>query len=205
MKKIIKFVIITVVTFIAMGFAGSLLFSVLLISSVNKAIDDMTDTSDYTESSDEVNMDEMTLGQRNAYEYALANIGMFNESKKNIRRSLEYSEYEEADIDYVMNNLEVDWNLVAVDAAKNYISSGSFSRDGIVSQLTSDYDQFTDEQAEYAINEIEEDIDWAAEAIEAAKDYIEYGTFSKEGLRDQLEYEKFDSEDIESALVTVGY
>lgn len=48
---------------------------------------------------------------------------------------------------------EADWKAEAVESAKSYLETGAFSRQGLVDQLSSAYgDQFTKEQAVYAVN-----------------------------------------------------
>jgi Host cell surface-exposed lipoprotein len=47
----------------------------------------------------------------------------------------------------------VNWNEEAVEAAKGYLDTGSFSRNGLIQQLSSSYgDGFTRAQAVYAVN-----------------------------------------------------
>lgn len=50
---------------------------------------------------------------------------------------------------------EVDWNEQAAKAAKEYLDYQSFSRDGLIDQLSSDAgSQFTREQAEYGASQV---------------------------------------------------
>ena len=77
----------------------------------------------------------------------------------------------------------------AYEAALNYIDTMPFSRSGLIKQLSSEYGSgFTEEQAEAAVNQLEEDnlVDWNAEAIEAAKSYLDTMAFSRQGLINQL-------------------
>lgn len=204
--KILKTVLITIVVLAGLATLGSCAMGGLFLYSADKAIDEMTDASDYmNDDSTEVDTSDMTVGQKNAYEDAMSYVGMWHESEKSVRDSLEYQEYEDADIEYAMSKLDVDWNLVAIDAAESYIDSGSFSYDGLKSQLTSMFDQFTDEQAEYAVDAINDSVNWTEEYVEAAKEYMEYGSYSENGLKEELEYDKFESADIEVALEAVGY
>lgn len=49
----------------------------------------------------------------------------------------------------------VDWKEQAVISAKSYLEFSSFSRNGLIDQLTSEYgDQFTREEAEYAADQV---------------------------------------------------
>ena len=48
----------------------------------------------------------------------------------------------------------MDWNAEAAEAAKDYLSYTSFSRAGLIDQLTSQYgSQFTRAQAEYGVSQ----------------------------------------------------
>lgn len=50
---------------------------------------------------------------------------------------------------------DVDWNAQAVKAAESYLDLMSFSRSGLIQQLTSDAgDGYTQEQAEYAADQV---------------------------------------------------
>lgn len=54
-------------------------------------------------------------------------------------------------VDYLESNKLVDWNEQAVKCAKDYLKTMSFSRVGLIDQMSSQYgSQFTKEQAEYA-------------------------------------------------------
>ena len=58
-------------------------------------------------------------------------------------------------VSYLEDNGKVDWNEQAVKAAKNYLEFSSFSREGLIDQLCSEYgDQYTREQAEYAVDQV---------------------------------------------------
>ncbi len=58
-------------------------------------------------------------------------------------------------ISYLEANNLVDWYAQAVKVAEKYLESMSYSRQGLYSQLTSDYsEKFTAEQAEYALQAV---------------------------------------------------
>ena len=74
----------------------------------------------------------------------------------------------------------------ALGAAKDYLSTGAFSRAGLISQLTSSYGEgFSRADAVWAVNHA--NANWNAEAVQAAKDYLSTGHFSRAGLIQQLE------------------
>lgn len=59
------------------------------------------------------------------------------------------------DVDFVLAQLNIDWNEQAVRVAKRYLETEGFSRVGLVNQLSSPYgDQFTRAQAEYAADKV---------------------------------------------------
>ncbi|MGV8973085.1 MAG: Ltp family lipoprotein [Rhodoglobus sp.] len=72
--------------------------------------------------------------------------------------SSEYGEgYPIADAEFAVARLEaeggVDWNAEAAESAKSYMEFKSFSRQGLLDQLTSEYGEgFTSEQAEYGVS-----------------------------------------------------
>ncbi len=58
-------------------------------------------------------------------------------------------------VSYLEENGLVDWKEQAVEAAKSYLEFMSFSRQGLIDQLTSEYgSQFTLEEAEYAADQL---------------------------------------------------
>lgn len=81
-------------------------------------------------------------------------------SRQGLKKQLtsEYGEmFTEDEAEYAVSFLEsnnlVDWNEQAVRSAESYLEYFSFSRDELYRQLTSEYgEQFTAEQAEYALN-----------------------------------------------------
>jgi hypothetical protein len=74
----------------------------------------------------------------------------------------------------------------ALQAAKSYLSFGSFSRAGLISQLTSSYgDGFSRADAVWGVNHAH--ANWYREAVQAAKSYLKTGSFSRAALIQQLE------------------
>jgi hypothetical protein len=69
----------------------------------------------------------------------------------------------------------------ALLAAKSYLSMGSFSRAGLIHQLTSSYGEgFSRADAVWGVNHAH--ANWNAEAVEAAKSYLSMEPFSRAGL-----------------------
>ena len=69
-------------------------------------------------------------------------------------RSSQYGEdFSKADAIYAVDHVDVNWNEQAAKAAKSYLETGSFSRNGLIQQLSSSYgDGFTHAQAVYGVN-----------------------------------------------------
>lgn len=63
--------------------------------------------------------------------------------------------YSVSDATYAVDNVRVDWNQEAAEAAQDYVDMMGFSRAGLIEQLTSSYGhQFTQAQAEYGVNSV---------------------------------------------------
>ncbi len=99
---------------------------------------------------------------KNAYKSAKNYLSFTSFSKKGLIQQLsaEYGdkytlELATAAVQFLEDNGEVDWNEQAYKTAKNYLSFTSFSREGLINQLTAEYgDKYTLEQAEYAANKV---------------------------------------------------
>jgi hypothetical protein len=104
----------------------------------------------------------LTLGQENAIESAKSYLDSSGFSRKGLLHQLtsEYGEgFEKADAEFALAYLEqnsmVDWNAEAVESAKSYLESSSFSKNSLYEQLTSEYgEQFTPEQAKQALTAV---------------------------------------------------
>ncbi len=108
------------------------------------------------------NSSSMTMSQKNAIKSAQTYLIVGGLSRKGLvtQLSSEYGEkYPLADAEFAVSYLEknnlVDWNEQAYKAAKVYLSTQGFSKDALYEQLISEYgDQFTPEQAKYAIKKV---------------------------------------------------
>ena len=59
-----------------------------------------------------------------------------------------------ADAVFAVNHIKVDWNEQAVKSAREYLSNESFSRQGLIEQLSSSAGEgFTLAQAQYAVGQ----------------------------------------------------
>lgn len=88
----------------------------------------------------------------------------------------------------------------ALKRAQEYLKNFAFSEKGIADQLK--YEEFTDEEIEYAIDNLDEN--WNEHAAKAAKNYMDLKSFSRKGLIDQLKYEGFTTEQAEYGADSVG-
>jgi hypothetical protein len=100
---------------------------------------------------------EMTASQENAVKEARSYLDTMAFSRQGLidQLSSEYgSQFPLVDaqfaVAYLEKNSEVDWNTQAVKSAKEYLDSQSFSCNGLIDQLSSEYgSKFTDSQAKY--------------------------------------------------------
>jgi hypothetical protein len=133
-----------------------------------KYIENSTDINSTTSNTldDNSNVDvfgsDITLSQQNAIKSARNYLEFMAFSRKSLLSQLssEYGDkYSVEDAEFAVNYLEennlVDWNQQAVKAAQTYMEYSGYSKDALYEQLTSDYgNQFTKEQAEYALSQV---------------------------------------------------
>ena len=74
------------------------------------------------------------------------------------------------------------------------------SKQGLYDQLTSEFEQFTPEAAQYAIDNV--NADWKENALKTAKSYQEYADMSTSAIYDQLisDFEQFTPEEAQYAI-----
>ncbi|NZA40387.1 Ltp family lipoprotein [Eubacterium callanderi] len=89
----------------------------------------------------------------------------------------------------------------ALDKAKRYLRSSSFSYTKLIEQL--EYEQFTTEDATFAVDNC--GADWNEQAAKKAQQYMNSSSFSRDRLLSQLEYEGFTPEQAEYGATSVGY
>lgn len=112
----------------------------------------------------------------------------------------------------VSNDDKADWTREqknAYESAKQYLNYTSFSKQGLIDQLSSEYGgNYPEDVAEFAIEQLEErgEVDWYEQAERSARQYLDYSSFSKQGLIDQLSSEyggKFTHDQAEHAVEAV--
>ena len=74
------------------------------------------------------------------------------------------------------------------------------SKQSLYNQLTSEFEQFTPEEAQYAVDNV--NANWKENALKTAKSYQEYGDMSTSAIYDQLtcEFEQFTPEEAQYAI-----
>ena len=162
------------------------------------------------------NEEDLSTNQKKAIEEAQSYLESSGFSKAGLIDQLSGeagSNYPEEDaifaVEYLEANGEVDWQEQAVRKAESYLDSFSFSRDGLIDQLSKENGcQFTEEEAVYAVDYLEANdlVDWNEQAVKDAESYLEFGQFSKEQLIEQLSSEygsKFTYEQAEYAVSQV--
>ena len=89
----------------------------------------------------------------------------------------------------------------ARESAERYLRFGSFSREGLISQL--EFEGYERSDAVYGVDATS--TDWKVQAALKAQEYLDYSSFSKEGLTDQLLFEGFTPLEVRYGLEAVGY
>lgn len=91
-----------------------------------------------------------SLGEQNALSTAQDYLSVMGFSQQGLKEQLLYEGYSDAEAEFALNHLTVDWNVQAEKVAKSYIDTMSFSRQGLLEQLL--YEGFTQEQAEHGVS-----------------------------------------------------
>jgi len=96
--------------------------------------------------------DKATLGERNALKSAQSYLKYSGFSEKGLEDQLDYEGYTSLEINYAINNVEVDWNEEAYESAESYLKYSSFSKQELHDQL--EYEGFTESQIQYALEQV---------------------------------------------------
>ena len=93
----------------------------------------------------------------------------------------------------------------ALKTAKSYDKTSHMSKQGLYDQLISEFEQFTPEAAQYAIDNV--NANWKENALKTAKSYQEYADMSTSAIYDQLisEFEQFTPEEAQYAIDNLKY
>lgn len=95
----------------------------------------------------------------------------------------EFEKYTPEAAQYAVDNLDVDFNEVALKKADNYSNTMHMSKQGLYDQLISFAEGFTEAEAQYAIDNLE--TDYNRNALEKAKSYQDMD-MSLDGIYGQL-------------------
>jgi hypothetical protein len=88
----------------------------------------------------------------------------------------------------------------ASKSAASYLALFSFSRSGLIEQLS--FEGFSVEDATYGVDN--QGADWYAQAAKKAAEYLKLSAFSYQSLVDQLIYEGFTPEEAVHGVNTTG-
>ena len=94
---------------------------------------------------------EMTVGQEQAVASAESYIDLTPFSKSGLVEQLVFEKYSEADAQFAVEHIEVDWKEQAALSAENYLEMTAFSRQGLIDQLV--FEGFTEKQATYGVDQ----------------------------------------------------
>lgn len=95
---------------------------------------------------------DLTLSQQNAVRSAENYLTVTHFSRTGLITQLQFEGYEQADAEFAVDHIAVDWNAEAAKSAQAYLDLTSFSRQGLVDQLL--FEGFTAEQAEYGVTAV---------------------------------------------------
>lgn len=95
---------------------------------------------------------------RRALESAESYLAMGGFSKQGLYEQLSSSAgegFSQAEAQYAVDHVDVDWNKEAVESARSYLDMSPMSKSALIDQLTSSAGEgFTSEQAIYAVNKV---------------------------------------------------
>lgn len=117
-------------------------------------------------------------------------------SREYLRKELQKEGIQNSVVEYVIDNANIDYNDQAIIRVYKYLSAGN-SKQGINDKLIKE--EFTEEEIEYALSEIE-DVDFYEQAIEEACLYKYYKKYDKATAAKYLRMKKFTEEEIEYAV-----
>ena len=109
-------------------------------------------------------------------------------------------EGEKINIVYSLGKKPTNGETNALRKAESYSKTMYMSKQGIYNQLTSSFEGFSDEEAQYAIDNIK--ADWNKNALEKAKSYQQTMSMSKNAIYNQLtsSFEGFTNEEAQYAI-----
>lgn len=142
-----------------------------------------------------------TTGEKNARGSAESYLRNMAFSKTGLVDQLLFEGFSEAEAEYAVEAVTVDWQEQAAKSAESYLRNMAFSRSGLVNQLV--FEGFTDAEAEFGV--AQSNADWFEQAAKSAESYLRNMSFSRDGLIDQLIFEGFSREEAEYGVSQNGY
>ena len=115
-------------------------------------------------------------------------------SYKDLIFELEKQGYPYFIAEFAAVNCNVDWKIQALKKSREYIGVTAFSRRGLIKELISSINGFTNEEAEYAANNC--GVNWEQTAVARVKWYKNKMSLSYDEIKKLLEYEEFTQSEI---------
>jgi hypothetical protein len=141
-----------------------------------------------------------TVSQKNARRSAESYLKYSAFSRSGLIDQLLFEGFSQADAEYAVSVISVDWNEQSFKSAQSYLRYSAFSRSGLIDQLL--YEGFSQDQATYGVDRANPD--WNEQAYKSAQSYLRYSSFSRSGLISQLLYEGFSQDQAEYGVNMVG-
>ncbi len=169
-------------------------------ATTDEATTDEATTDEAT--TDEVTTESVTSNSifgTSALKKAQSYVNMSGFSESGLQKQLEFEGFADDEIQYALDNVDVDYNQESLEKAQSYIDMSGFSKTGLQKQLQ--YENFTTDQIQYALDNV--NVDYNQEALEKAQSYLSMSSFSSDRLQQQLSYEGFSSTEIQYAMSNV--
>ncbi|WP_438467844.1 Ltp family lipoprotein [Streptococcus pluranimalium] len=181
------------------------LLSIVALASVTLAAcssgsTEKSTSNDSVTVSEEVKKD-IPQEYKNVVKKAESYINTMHMSKQGVYDQLtsEFDKFTPEQAQYAIDNLEIDYNEVAVKKGEDYYKTMNMSKQGIYNQLTSEFDKFTAEEAQYAIDNLK--LDYKESAYKKGKTYFKDMAMSLEAVKTQLiDFEHFTEEEAQYAV-----
>jgi hypothetical protein len=111
-------------------------------------------------------------------------------SRDKLIRQLESEELTNEQVTQAIDSMDINWDLEAIKRARRYLQTRpeteeNWSKNELIRQLMSDLEQFTDEQARFAVDNISE-YDWKEDDEVATTDQSEVGETTQQGSLEDL-------------------
>ena len=103
-----------------------------------------------------IKSDEVPKEYKNALKSAESYSRSCNMSRNRIERQLiEFEHFDKQAVEYALNNANIDYKENALKTANSYYNSQHMSLEGVKRQLESSYEDFTQDEIKYAMDNID--------------------------------------------------